>query len=43
MGYFDHQEEEVRSIVDQVQAMEAPEQKPGIHFRRQPQYHAIRL
>lgn len=27
VGYFDHQEEEVRSIVDQVQAMEAPEQK----------------
>ena len=27
VGYFDNQEEEVRSIVDQVQAMEAPEQK----------------
>ena len=27
VGYFEHQEEEVRSIVDQVQAMEAPEQK----------------
>ena len=27
VGYFDHQEEEGRSIVDQVQAMEAPEQK----------------
>ena len=27
VGYFDHQEDQVRSIVDQVQAMEAPEQK----------------
>ena len=27
VGYFDHQEEQVRAIVDQVQAMEAPEEK----------------
>ena len=27
MGDFDHQEEQVRAIVDQVQAMEAPEEK----------------
>lgn len=27
VGYFDHQEDQVRSIVDQVQAIEAPEQK----------------
>ena len=27
VGYFDHQEDQVRSIVDQVQAIEAPEHK----------------
>ena len=27
VGYFDQQEEQVRAIVDQVQAMEAPEEK----------------